>query len=126
MKEFRLVVSEKIVFVSGDESKLIAQFGITGLSQFYFHDSRNPKIISESNSPLKFWWRDWAFDGTFRPVVEENFENEYRDESKSLAQLESSGYPDSEARLRLNDYLYETHWTIFKHLIDTLTEKITL
>ena len=41
MKEIRLVVMAKRVVVYSDESKLLAQVGIFGLSQFQFHDSRN-------------------------------------------------------------------------------------
>ena len=43
MKEIRLIVMAKKVFVSGDESKLLRKFGVVGLSQCQFHDSRNTK-----------------------------------------------------------------------------------
>ena len=43
MKESRPVVTEKRVFVSRDESKLLPQFGSLGLSQIYFHNSTNTK-----------------------------------------------------------------------------------
>ena len=54
---------------------------------------------------------DWKLDGITEPVVTQKFEIEYGDESKSLAQLESSDYQNIEARIRLNDYLYEHYWT---------------
>ena len=38
MEEIKRVVMGKRVIVSNDESKLIAQIGIFGLSQFYFHN----------------------------------------------------------------------------------------
>ena len=53
MKEIRLVVTEKIVFVSGDESKLIAPFGIFGLSILISRFKEHKKATSQSASPPK-------------------------------------------------------------------------
>ena len=54
MNEIILVGTEKRVFESRDESKLIVQFEIFGLSQLYFHTSGNTKKTTfKSNFPSK-------------------------------------------------------------------------
>ena len=52
MKEIRLVVKEKRVFVPCDESKLIAQIGNFFLLQFYFkeHKKELPNICSSKTN----------------------------------------------------------------------------
>ena len=51
MSEIKLVVTEKSMFLSGNESKLMVHFGIFRLPQLYFHDSGN---IRKRNSKYNF------------------------------------------------------------------------
>ena len=58
-----MVVTEKRVFVSGDESNVMAQFKIFGLPDFHFHDARNTENKSRTNSPPKVFFFHWLLDG---------------------------------------------------------------
>ena len=87
---------------------------------------RTEKTNSKNKSPpnVIFVWLD--LDRKIKPAVSEVIEIENGDESKLLAQMEYSDYQNCEARIQLNDYLNDHYWTRFKHLIETLTEKLGL
>ena len=79
MKEIRLVVTEKRLFVSGAQSKLMAQFENFGQSHFQFHDSRNTQ---NTILPQKYLSFDWELDGDIRPLDIDKFKIDCSDESK--------------------------------------------
>ena len=89
MKENRLVATEKRVFVSRDQSNLIAQFAFFGQTQFQFHNSRNTKPTSKANSfPKVLIFLIESLMEKNDVVVTEKFEIENGVESKMLANLD--------------------------------------
>ena len=91
MKEIRLVVTEKRVFVTRDKPELIAQYRIFRLSQFQVHDSnRNKKQLLNLILRKTIYCSIQTLTEKNIPVVKEKFEIEYGDESLLLAHLDSS------------------------------------
>ena len=122
MKEIRLVISDKKEFMSRDESKLIGDFRISGLSKFQFKECET-YILNLILLHEDFFSIDTLVE-EIQAVVTENYEIDYRNESKSLAQLEYSYIQNSEARMRKKDYLISDSRTSIKLLIGNLPEEI--